>query len=780
MRLDAGRLAMGALLALAATGARAQGTDGVVRGSARDQRNDEPVARATIRVEGTAIPAQAAITGDDGRFLLRLAPGPAILRITALGYQAQRLQIAVRSGETTDVAFALVVAPLRLGTVRVEAHTRAREDFQRSPESGTFPLAGSALQTLPVIGEPDVLRAAQLLPGVTTRSDFTAGYNVRGGESDQNLVLLDGIPVYNPFHLGGLFGTFIDETVAEVNLLTGAFPSPYGGRLSSVLDVTSADESRQGVHGAGSLSLLAGSVSLGGALPNATTTWGVAARRTYVDALAGAFTRDGLPYHFQDAQLRLRQQLPKYGSLAFTAYAGTDVLDGTFAQFADSASVGSGRFAFDWGNQLAGVTWIQPLLAGMRLPLGIGQVMQVGDSAHVEQRLSVTRFATHLDLGGGSLLFDNQVQEARYSGALTWYRGTEGRRIGYEVAQIQVKYDAREVDTQTELFALEQRPIAVAAYFDDLIRVNRRLLLRLGARGETVTGTNWVGLSPRASLKFFVNDDLALTAAGGRFTQWMHAVRNEDVPIRIFDFWVASDRYIPVSTADHVVLGGEKWFGATRFLRIEAYDKELRNIPQPNPADDPRTRGDEFFSLRGRSYGVDVLLRQFESERLGGWIAYSYGVSSRERPGESFFPAQDRRHTLNAVASYRTRGNYLLGARLGLASGSPFTDIEGQLIRRQYDGATNGWDVFVVDRQIEPVGGARNARRYPSFQRLDLSVSRAYRLRRTTLTPFLSVVNAYNRKNVFVYTFDYTGNPPTRKATSQFPILPSVGVTVEF
>ncbi len=280
MMARARQAAVTALLALGAARLDAQTADGVVRGAARDQRTGDPEARATIRVTGPTIAARTAITGDDGRYSFRLAPGPASLRITALGYQAQRVEIAVRAGETTDVALAMVVVPLRLGVVRIEAQTRAREEFERSPDVGAFPLAGSTLQSLPVIGEADVLRTAQLLPGVTTRSDYTAGYNVRGGESDQNLVLLDGIPVYNPFHLGGLFGTFIDETVADLNLLTGAFPASYGGRLSSVLDVTSQDESRQGVHGAASLSLLAGSVALGGSFPNTTTAWGIAARRT--------------------------------------------------------------------------------------------------------------------------------------------------------------------------------------------------------------------------------------------------------------------------------------------------------------------------------------------------------------------------------------------------------------------------------------------------------------------------------------------------------------------
>jgi len=245
---------------------------------------------------------------------------------------------------------------------------------------------------------------------------------------------------------------------------------------------------------------------------------------------------------------------------------------------------------------------------------------------------------------------------------------------------------------------------------------------------------------------------------------------------------VASDRSAPVATATHAVFGAERWFGSRRFVRVEGYGKRYENVLQPNETDDPGTTGDEFDPLAGHSYGVDVLLRQVEGARFGGWLSYGYGLSARHpvAGGTEFWPAQDRRHNLNVVASYRTRGRVLLSGRFGYGSGTPYTNIVGQIVRRTYDGSRNEWDTGVVDRPREPIGGTRNALRYPPFHRLDLGVSRAFERGNVTYTPTLQLVNAYNRRNTFTYTFDYAANPPTRSAISQFPLLPSVGLTVEF
>jgi hypothetical protein len=758
-------------LALAAGGSGAQepATRGVVRGRVVGAATGEPLPRAVV---STADGRRAAATDDDGRFVLGGVPaGQQTLRARALGYASLDRRVAVRGADTVDVLLALTPVARTLGAVRTEERAADRAAFERTPDVGSFTLAGSAVSSVPAVGEADVLRSVQLLAGVTARNDFTAGYNVRGGESDQNLVLLDGIPVYNPFHLGGLFGTFLDETVADVNLLTGGFPAQYGGRLSSVLDVRTATEARQGVHGQIGVSLLTSSLSLGGATPNARGSWNVAVRRTYADAVIGALTDRSLPYHFQDAQLRGRYELRNGGTLSFTGYVGRDVLDGNFAQVGDSTDASGGDFGFTWGNTLGGLAYRQPLRSRL-----------LGDSAELVQHASITSFATALDLGSGAITFDNRITEGRLSGSLASYRGRHGLQVGYELSAHRIAYDVASAETETQLFSLRQRPVALGVYVDELWRPNARLVARLGLRAEGVSGTGWSGLSPRASVRYFLTPDLALTAAGGRYAQWLHALRNEDTPVRVFDFWVASDEAAPVATATHAVLGAERWWGDRRFIRVEGYGKRYANVLQPDETDDPGVRGDEFVPIQGHSYGVDVLLRQVDGPRFGGWLAYGYSVSAREPVvgGATFWPAQDRRHNLNLVASYRVGARYQMSGRFGYGSGTPYTNIVGQIVRRTYDGPRNGWDTGTTDRPLEAIGGDRNALRYPPFHRLDLAVSRAFRRGSVVYTPSFQLINAYNRRNTFTYAFDYSGNPPTRRAISQFPFLPSVGLTVEF
>ncbi len=758
-----------------------------------------PLPRAVVTVarpgpDTTRVLARA-LSGDDGTFAAGGLPlGRVVVRARALGHRPLAREVELLPRDTAVVRLALEPAPQTLAAVEARERVGERARFEQVPEVGQVTITGSALRSLPSIGEPDVLRTAQLMAGVVARNDYSAGYNVRGGESDQNLVLLDGIPVYNPFHLGGLFGTFVDQAVAGVDLSVGGFAAEYGGRLSSVLDVRPKAEERRGVHGAAQVSLLSASGALGGAFGaagdgGARTSWNVAARRTYLDALVGALSDQALPYHFQDVQLHARHRLGGGGSLALTAYAGADALDGSFAQFGDSARAGGGDFAFTWGNALAGLTWRQPLAA--LAPLAGG-----ADSVLLVQRASVTRFATTLDLGDGTVRFVNRVLEARASGQLLAggaFGGAHAPRVGYEAARLSVAYDAGSEASSADLFALRQSPTVLALYVDDTWRPHPRLLARLGARLEGVPGARWGALSPRASVRWFATPDLALTVAGGQYTQAVHAVRNEDVPVRIFDFWVGSDRYLRPSTATHLVFGAERWLGALAFARVEGWGKQFRGIPEPNDADDPASRGDEFNALRGHAYGVDVLLRRLEGGRLAGWVAYGYAVSVRRPAGAppaasgasfqragAFWPAQDRRHNLNVVGTLRLPRAWVASARFGFGSGTPYTDIEGQLVRRVYDGMLNAWDTGTRDREPEALGGPRNAGRYPVFHRLDLGVSRPVRRGATTWTPSLSLVNTYNRRNTFVYTFDYVAQPPTRRAVSQFPLLPSVGLAVEF
>jgi hypothetical protein len=751
------------VLAAATTSLAAQ--TGTVRGWIRAANNEEGIPRATVEIVG-----RRAITSDEGRFEMAGIPvGRVQIRVAALGYRPASETITVEAGEVTTVSIVLEAAPIRLPTVETRAQRAIeRERFEETPSVGRFSIANRTLSELPGVGEADVLRVVQLLPGVLARNDFDAGYNVRGGESDQNLVLLDGIPVYNPFHLGGLFGTFIDDAVERADLQAGGFGAAFGGRLSSVLDVDSREEARSGFHGTAGVSLLASTVTAGGAPGDGSTSWNLAARRTYADLLANQVRDEGFPYYFQDAQAHGLRVLGNGGTAELTAYIGKDVLDGTFAGTEDSTNIGGGDVLFDWGNALAGAT----------LTLPIARLF--GDSATFVQRASVSRFTTTLDLGDGSLRFRNRVLDLRAGGSLTRHGARHRPQLGYEVARYDVSYDITSDQLTAQLFELDQQPTSLAVYAEDVWNVTPNLLAQFGVRGEHVGLASWTGISPRASMKYFVNDDLAISAAGGRYAQWMHAVRDEDLPIRIFDFWVSADAYVPVSRATHAVLGAEWWMTASRFVRIESFLKEYDRLLEPDPEDDPIFRGDEFRDVEGRSYGFDVLVRQLDAGRLSGWLAYTFTMNDRFKDGVEYDPAQDRRHNLNVVATYRTRGDYVLSARFGFGSGTPFTPIEGQLVRRIYDPVDRSWDGAGGERETNAVGGPRNSERYPAYHRFDVAISRSYVKPRVTITPFLQVVNAYNRRNVWIYRFDYEENPPTSEAISQFPILPTIGVTVEW
>jgi len=625
----------------------------------------------------------------------------------------------------------------------------------------------------------------QSLPGVTARNDYSAGYNVRGGESDQNLVLLDGIPIYNPFHLGGLYSTFIEETVGDIRLLTGGFPASYGGRLSSVLDVSSAEEGRQGVHGTVGVSLLSSRVVLGGALPSGVDSWNIAVRRTYADKVAEALSKESLPYHFQDVQLHASHLLHGGGSLSITGYAGVDIVDGSEPESDRGFELQPGgnvvrepeRFAFDWGNQALGMTLVLPM--DRRAGRGWGPRLHLLDSAMFTQRVSISQFSTHLDLGSFDPFgFSNRVTDLRLSSVLSGQRGAHGLSAGYEFSHYIVRYRVQSPVPALHLSSFDQRPSALALFIDDLWRPSDRLVVRPGIRVEQLSGAAWRGISPSISAKYFLAPDLALTGSAGRYAQWMHSLRDEDLPLRIFDFWVASDPVTPVSRATHLTGGAERWMGKSHFVRAELYHKRYQDLLEPNGADDPLRRGDEFVTVSGTSYGADLFLRRLEHGRFSGWVTYGYGLSTRSRDGRRYFPAQDRRHSLTLVSALRTIGKSVLGAHFNWSTGTPYTAFEGYVRRREYD-PFSFENTSTSYSQL--LGGERNAERYPAYHRLDLSAERSFRAgTRSTLTASLHLINVYNRRNVFTYQWDFFGLPPTKSAVPQFPLLPSITLRLDF
>jgi hypothetical protein len=252
--------------------------------------------------------------------------------------------------------------------------------------------------------------------------------------------------------------------------------------------------------------------------------------------------------------------------------------------------------------------------------------------------------------------------------------------------------------------------------------------------------------------------------------------------VRIVDVWFASDADVPVSTGEEVVGGAELWLGRNDFVRVEGYAKRFHDLVEPASTIDPRLRPSALRRFGGTSRGVDVLVRHLATERLSGWLSYSYGRSVRESGGERYAPAHDRRHDANVVASYRVGDAYVLAARLGVATGTPYTGWSGTYARWTYDPITRRWRVpgSASSARNEPVRTARNVERYPTYRRLDVGVHRPFRLARHDAVAFLNLVNVLNNRNVLLYAFDTDQNPPLVRGFSQLPFLPTVGLKVSF
>ena len=722
-----------------------------------------PAAGASLSIAGSGV---ITTSGIDGRYALENLPvGNVTLRVRLTGHRLAERTVRIRAADTVRLDITLQTDAQLLAAVLTDARASDAELFLSKPNISTLAMSAASMTGVPAVGEPDLIRLVQLLPGISARNDYNTGLNVRGGEADQNLVLLDGYPIYNPFHLGGLFSTFMDATVGGIELRTGAFPSRYGGRLSSVLEVTSAVETRPGLHGNADISALGATGRLAGIFGGGRGTWSVAGRRTYADATTSLFTNNIFPYHFSDFHGIGTYALPGNVNVAVTGYAGRDVLRANLAQFESDSVVtksNRGQWAFDWGNRVLGATITK----------------EIGDRVRLEQKFSASSFATTLDLGGGAFAQRSNIGDVRAAGALLATATSHDVSLGYDVARQRIRYASGSEQTGSNDFDIEQRPVTSAAWIGDMWRLSSHWLVESGLRAEALSGRDWFALSPRASLKYFVAPDLALTAGVGRVTQTLHSLSG-DGPLRYFDTWLASDSFIPVATAWHYVAGVEERVRDAGSVRVEGYAKRYDRVLEANPSEDPRVRGDEFLSATGLAYGVDMIARWQPRTGAAGWVSYSYGMSTRSRDGVTWAPGNDRRHDLNVVGTWRM-SKYQLGARFGFATGTPYTPIVGGVTRRIYDPSTDRWGTGDPTILIESIGGSRNSARYPVTHRLDLNASRDFMTRGARVSPYLSVANAYNAPNVFVYLFKYSTDVPTRRAISQFPILPSAGVRVAF
>ena len=749
-----------------------------------------PVENATVRLVLAADTTAQRITGTDrlGFFAFRdVRPGDYRLAVARIGYRRNEEPVDVEPRADVRLEITLAEQAIELEGVVVEARqSRQRARFEESAGVTVHEMDRAELRSIPGLAEPDPVRSIQALPGVTQVSDLTATFNVRGGSGDQNLVLLDGIPVFHPFHLMGLFSVFNADMVQRMELRSGGFPAEYGGRTSSVLAMEStAGDGELGVEAG--VSLLASRLAVSGGLPGGATDglglasarWKVSGRRSYVDVVTRPFLAAPFPYRLHDYNGVFEGWTRGGDRVRVSAYSGRDAFNLTHLGILTEDTSDPVDWRPDimwlWGNDAAGASWTRPLAGGGALDVR-GSLSRF-DASFEFTEFDGNRIATRISQS--SLAAD---LERRPTPRTRWKSGLMVNRMQYRNLSEGVPEGFKSgvgvgwgSAAHTQIHWTPGVPWLVEAG----VRLDR---WQPGDGGAMTT------VSPRIAAKRFLgNGTWAVRGSVGRYTQFLHSLRDEEVPIGL-DLWVLSGRSVPAVVSDQLQAGVEMFVGATGewFVSLEGYHRNFDGIITQNWAENPSNLDDDLITGTGRSYGADLMVRRDRGETMG-WVSVSFlkahrtfldtGSGLDPAPIVEYPPVFDRRLEVDLVVRRQLRWGVEAGLRWTLGTGLPYTRplATYDLYRQQMI------DLLVEDTYASGMLlGPRNGERYPANHRLDVSFRKVLEKSWGQVTPYLQVFNVYNQKNVLYYNYHFRTNPPLRDGKSMMPFLPTIGVEVTF
>lgn len=762
------------LIALAA-GLPAQEPPAVLAGTVTDAAG--PVLAVDLSLlDGGRVVARGS-TDVDGRFRLEASAGSYTLRAERLGYAPVSRLVTLESGGVLTLDVVLQPAAVLLEGVGVEAErSRERIRFEETAGASVREISADELKLVPGIGEADPIRAIEVLPGVVSTSDFSSSFHVRGGSADQNLILLDGTPIFSPFHLGGFFSVFNADMVSRAELAAGGFEAQYGGRVSSVLTVESDPGDGEFGVDAG-VSLLATRVAVRGGVGDRDIRWRVSGRRSYFDKLLAPVAE--FPYHLQDLQGVVEFGLSPRDRIRVTAYTGDDVLD--FSQLDDEDF--PLRLDWNWGNDVAGIRWDRQLSRG-----------------RFTARASTTRFTTGLSFPDfDDTEFRSEVTQNGLGANLDW-RAAPVVEVGVGVEYNDFGYDNLASSGGTVFSQGLGSGQQLAAHAQTSWGRPGGWLVEAGARidhwvpdpGDPVTE-----VSPRLAVKRFLGGSSrwAINASVGRYTQFLHSLRDEELPLGL-DVWVLTGSRAPAVVSDQLQFGLEAFPTDEWTFSAEGYVREFDGVVTFNTSDDPNDDNDDILAGDGLSYGADFFVRRMRGP-VTGWLALSFLKAERtfpdvfsgaiDRPDVTYAPIFDRRMDLDFVLQFPAPRGWQGGLRLNVGTGTPYTrplaSYSVYQPRFLKDGGRAGWGGDADGGNLPSYAvllGDRNGERYPVYHRLDLSFRKDYEKSWGSITPHVDLLNVYNRRNVLFYFYEYDRTPAVRSGISMFPLLPTIGVEVRF
>jgi len=767
----------------------AQGT-GSINGYLHDKATGEPLPYANVMLKNTRFGATSDV---HGYYVLNGIPqGKYKLIVSMIGYKHVEKEIEIHPNG--EIRFDFEVAPEAIVLDEVIV-TGESVRFKKDVEISRTNIGLRDIRSTPSFIEADVFRTIQQLPSVTSQNDFSSALVVRGGSPDENLIMVDGAEIYNPYHLGGLFSTFNADTISNAEFLAGGYPAQHTGRLSSVLNITSREgNSKQGKlfknHKLGEywdISRIKGDISLLSSKamaegPFYKGAWILSGRRTYFDKIAEGYNSaknkdQDWKYYFWDNQFKIFSDINRQNRLTFSTFNGRDILKFNFDEEDSDDKI---DFDWDWGNNSFSLKW--RFIPNSNL---FSEFILTRSSFDFDVNLKYT----DVDNTGGkdetNFLVTNKIHDISATEKLTWFMSPQHTlTMGAALKKLNMEFDF-EVDN-VNYFNVEQKPDVFSAFIQDKWKVNDLLSFQFGLRGSKYELHDGIYFDPRFGFKRLLTENLSLKGSWGIFNQFLFTINNDDQILQIIDFWQPVPKEFDAMNNQHFILGIERWFEPGFKGLIEAYYKPYSNVLTSNPNNDPGIEDDEFISGKGRVWGFEVLLKK-STGKLSGWLGYSYSDIERRfdyngdgeiqetenEVSEIYTPKHSKPHSLNLVASYQMSKNNQFSLSWTISSGQPYTPVVGKV----YDG---GGDLDRPYAELMNIQGRKNSSRYPLYVRGDIAWLRDISLFGVNGRFKLQVMNFTNHYNVLMYIWDHDESPSKVKAFSMFPIIPSFGLEFEF
>ena len=769
-----------------------------ISGYIKDQASNETLIGATIyEVDG----GRGTTTNAYGFYSLTLPAGTYRISFSYVGFQTIAKEIEL-SGD--------LELPIELseGSALAEVVVSAEKSGPSRHEENRMSvnkISMSKVKSLPVLlGERDVLKIIQLLPGVQSGAEGTSGLYVRGGGPDQNLMLLDGVPIYNANHLFGFLSTFNGDAIKSAEIIKGGFPARYGGRLSSIVDIRMKEGNMREFHGSASIGLISGKLNLEGPLVTDRTSFSISGRRTWLDALTtpiqNARIRQGKQvgrgaYHFYDFNAKINHKFSDKNRLYLSTYLGNDKLNFAFQDDyeVEENVTGTARFDNDltWGNRIFAarwnLQWSPKLFSNTTLTYSqynydlsgkyISDTRQTDPSKRLEY-----------EYGSRSQIKDYGAKiDFNYVPGPSHYIRFGGGYVRHEFIPT-VIFEKVNFEGDTVNIESGNNPLKADEYFayvEDDIRLGKRLRINPGLHfaGFQVGQSHYTSLQPRIAASYLIDENTSIKASYAEMTQFIHLLTNPGLGLPT-DLWVPStDRVKPENSVQYA-MAVTRGLPLGLDLTIEGFYKKMGNLVEyksgVNVFGSSKGWEDKIETGDGESYGLEVLLEK-KSGKTTGWIGYTLSWSNRTfaniNNGEPFPYRYDRRHDIGLAVTHQFNERIDMGLVWVYGTGNTYT----LATHRYWQAPGAGLQRLDPGRRVLEYTPQRNNQRMPAYHRLDLSLNMHKDTRIGRRTWSFGLYNAYSRQNPFAIFLseDFDGRSSLQQI-SLLPILPFVSYNLTF